>query len=110
MFKGLYLFAGLVLAVNAEYNLYFNDTTYLESYSDNYFQTYYHPFFNQTIGFLRNLSDSTALSPQCRGSLARWTQGIETGEAWAIKLLESTGRTIGGKLTGDFSIRVYFKV
>ena len=101
---------GLVSAANDEpheYNLYYNDTSYLESFShsskqgDLYFQTYYHPFFNQTISFLRQLSDSDALGQQCRASLKRWTQGIEAGELWAIKFLESTGLTVTGKLIGN---------
>lgn len=39
MFKVL-LLAGLVLVANCEYNLYFNDTTYLDSFreGDFYFQ------------------------------------------------------------------------
>lgn len=123
MFKGLCLLTSLVLVTSLvlnidlvsaankephEYNLYFNDTSYQDSYvhsskqGDFYFQAYYHPFsFNKTISFLEYLSDSDLLSHQCRTSLKRWTKGIEAGEIWAIKLLESTGRTVNGKLTGN---------
>ena len=111
MLKVLLLLAGLALAtriqsIHGEYNFYFNDTTYLESFGSvsperSYFRSYYHPLFDQTVGFLKNLSESDALSRPCRSSLERWTRGIEAGELWAVKFLESTGRTITGKLTGD---------
>lgn len=93
----------LVVSLAAGANcLYYNDTPYLEylKEDDVYFQSYHDPLHNQTVKFLGSLSVSNAIRPQCRQSLKRWMAGILEKEPWALALLESTGKTIQGKLIG----------
>lgn len=83
---------------------FYDDAPYLASINDvhfrDYLQSYYDPWFTQTIKFMSTLSGSRELSTQCKSSLNRWLTGLEEKEAWAIKLLESTGKTLNGKLVG----------
>lgn len=97
----------LALVVGIDCNssaYYYDDGPFMASINDvhlqSYLQTYYYPWFNQTIEFMRTLSGSSELGEQCRGSLKRWLAGLEEKEAWAIKLLEATGKTLNGKLIG----------
>lgn len=102
MFAKLLLTACLLVNLLSVNCLYYNDTPYLEylKQDDVYFQSYYDPWHNESIRFLNSLSVSNELRPQCRASLRAWITGIVEKQPWALALLESTGKTIQGKLIG----------
>ena len=81
---------------------YYNDTPFLDHIrsGDVFFQNYYDPWYNQTFQFLQTLSVSDEISRPCKSSLKRWLVGLDGKEAWALKFLEATGKTMNGKLIG----------
>lgn len=96
-------FLFLFVLISGTNCFYFNDTPYLEQIKNNengLFQTYYDPFYNQSIALIRTLSNSNELNQKCRNSLKRWSDAIEDKEAWALKFLDATGKTIDSKLLG----------
>lgn len=99
---GLALF-GLVVGHAKASEFYYFEDAYLDhvrSGDVSSFENYYNPWGNQTFEFLRTLSTAGELNPRCRNSLGRWLQGLEGKEAWAMKFLEATGRTVNGRLIG----------
>lgn len=93
----------LILFVDVSQGIYYNDTPFLDHIKsdDVYFQSYYEPWYNQTIQFLQTLQASTKISQSCRNSLNRWLTGLDEKEAWAIKFLEATGKTVMVNLQGE---------
>ena len=94
----------LSLLAGAEADVfYYFESAYLEHVKSGdaiAFQSYYNPWHNQTFDFLRTLSHADELSSRCRSSLNRWLQGLTAKESWALKFLESTGKTVNGRLIG----------
>lgn len=95
---------GLIVGTEAA-KFYYFENAYLEHVRSgdvfsSFFEKYYNPWHNQTFEFLRTLSKSDELNPQCRSSLRRWLHGLEAKEAWALKFLEATGKTVNGRLIG----------
>ena len=92
------------LIVNTEASpFYYFESTYLDhvrSGDVSSFESYYNPRHNQTFELLRTLSAAGEINPRCRNSLSRWLQGLEGKEAWALKFLEATGKTVNGRLIG----------
>ena len=73
---------------------YYNDLAHKSGLrSDRPLLDYYNRnLLNQTLGFLRLLSNDGQVNAACRSSLKRWLAGIENTEPWALKFLEATGK------------------
>ena len=100
MIARLLIYVCLVVGIACN-SYYYDDRPYLESIQNSYFQNaYYNPWHNETIRFLRVLSVSNQLDRPCKSSLRRWLNGLEEKERWAVKFLESTGKTLNGRLVG----------
>lgn len=81
-----------VLKIGLSHGYFYNDTPLIAVYKEDvYMRTYYDPLHNKTLDFLRILIGSKDINLSCRNSLKRWNAAIESGQPWALKLLEATG-------------------
>ena len=93
----------LILGHTEASEFYYLEDAYLDhvrSGDVSSFENYYNPRHNQTFELLRTLTEADEINPKCRNSLSRWLQGLEAKEAWALKFLEATGKTVNGRLIG----------
>lgn len=65
--------------------VYYNHTTHLTSMNNLYLKHYYNPIYNQTIDFIRYLSETKELNSECRSSLKKLIHGVSLNEFWALK-------------------------
>ena len=90
----IYIFLlSFVFRIGLSRGYFYNDTPLIAAYGKNdaYLRDYYNPLQNKTLDFLRILSGSEEVNFRCRKSLERWSVAIESGQHWALKLLEATG-------------------
>lgn len=73
--------------INKSSSTIFYDDSYHLSYltNDAFALNYYHPFYNQTIDFVKLLIQTKSINQQCRSSLKRLITGIEDRDQWALK-------------------------
>ena len=93
---------GLLAGTEAR-EFYYYDDAYLQHVQSGdavHFQTYYNPWHNQTFDLLQTFLDSKEINLKCRKSLSRWLNGLKAKEAWALRFLEATGKTVSGRLIG----------
>ena len=73
----------------------YNDSHLLSGLRDPHLLNYHNQFlYNETIQFLRLLTESDTVASNCKSSLKRWLIGIERTELWALKFLQSTGKLL----------------
>lgn len=93
MIKKLFILAIYIANLSVSRAFYYNDSALIaglktDAYLRNFLNLFHH---NETIDFLRLLTENDSIAPNCKSSLKRWITGIERSEGWAWKLLQSTG-------------------
>ena len=102
MIKKLFVLAICIANLGLSHGFYYNDSSLITGIKTNeHLRNFLTLFrYNETIDFLRLLTESDSIAPSCKSSLKRWISGIERNEMWAWKFLQSTGKSVDGKLVG----------